>query len=95
MSANRIIDTMEYINGEQMPVSGFAHALDEPESAHFAYAGRHIKFFTWRGLRIPLSITALIQYIEQVNLITWWLFKSAGRVANSAEPDQNVSSPVA
>ena len=35
-------DTIECINGEQLPVSDFAHARDESESEHFAHARRHI-----------------------------------------------------
>ena len=35
------LDTIECINGKQMPRWDFAHAWDESESAHFAHAGRH------------------------------------------------------
>ena len=40
--AKFLLDTMEGINGEQMPGWDFAHARDESESVHFAHVRRHI-----------------------------------------------------
>ena len=52
-SLTESLDTVECINGEQMPRSDFtAHACVKSESEHFAHAQRHI--FAWRGPNVYL-----------------------------------------
>ena len=46
-SLTELLDSVEYINGGQMPRRDFAHAWDEAKCVHFAHAQRHI--IVWRG----------------------------------------------
>ena len=55
------LDTVECINGEQMPGWDFVHARDE--SVHFAHALRHI--FAWRG-----SISLLLIPTESIGWVS-------------------------
>ena len=53
LSANCPFDTIECINGEQMPGWDFAHAWDESESVHFAHDQRHL--FAWLGQDMEIN----------------------------------------
>ena len=87
LSANIIMDTIDFFNGEQIPGWDFAHVQEWCWSLHFAHARRH--FFAWRG---PYYGSTCIHDIEMLTLLMYLWIATIPASWSSDRPRAEISS---